>query len=88
LEAIGVQVAKKDVKFLMANGQAITRDIGYAIIRVDEFGTVDEVVFGKKGDLKLLGLRTLEGFASESIRANRNWSLPGRFRRHEKKMVR
>jgi predicted aspartyl protease len=64
LETIGVQVAKKDIQFLMANGQTITRDIGYAIIRVDEFETVDEVVFGKKGDLKLLGARTLEGFAA------------------------
>jgi len=64
LETIGVQVAKKDIQFLMANGQTITRDIGYAIIRVNEFETVDEVVFGKKGDLKLLGARTLEGFAA------------------------
>jgi len=64
LETIGVQVAKKDIQFLMANGQTITRDIGYAIIRVNEFETVEEVVFGKKGDLKLLGARTLEGFAA------------------------
>ncbi|NUO79162.1 hypothetical protein HUU05_03725 [candidate division KSB1 bacterium] len=64
LKTIGVQVSKKDVPFLMANGQPITRDIGYAIIRVEEFETVDEVVFAKKGDLKLLGSRTLEGFAA------------------------
>jgi len=63
LETIGVQVAKKDVPFVMANGQSI-RDVGYAIIRVDEFETVDEVVFAKAGDLKLLGARTLEGFAA------------------------
>lgn len=64
LETIGVQVAKKDVSFVMANGQTITRDVGYAIIRVDGFETVDEVVFAKTGDLKLLGARTLEGFAA------------------------
>jgi len=64
LETIGRQVAKKDIQFLMVNGQTITRDIGYAIIRVNEFKTVDEVVFGKKRDLKLLGARTLEGFAA------------------------
>lgn len=64
LETIGVQVAKKDVPFVMANGQTITRDVGYAIIRVDGFETVDEVVFAKTGDLKLLGARTLEGFAA------------------------
>ncbi|MEW6095542.1 MAG: hypothetical protein AB1567_03310 [bacterium] len=48
----------------MANGKIITRDIGYAVIKVDGFETVDEVVFGRKGDLKLLGSRTLEGFAA------------------------
>lgn len=64
LKTIGVQVTKKDVAFLMANGRPITRDIGYAIIRVEEFETVDEVVFARKGDLKLLGSRTLEGFAA------------------------
>jgi len=64
LETIGVQVAKKDVPFVMANGQTITRDVGYVIIRVDGFETVDEVVFAKTGDLKLLGARTLEGFAA------------------------
>ncbi len=64
LKTIGIQVTKKDVPFLMANGQPITRDIGYAIIKVESFETVDEVVFAKKSDLKLLGSRTLEGFAA------------------------
>jgi predicted aspartyl protease len=62
LKAGGICVRKKDVTFLMANGQPITRDIGYAIIRCEKFETVDEVVFGKPGDLRLLGARTLEGF--------------------------
>ena len=48
----------------MANGQTITRDIGYAIVRCNGFETVDEVVFAKRGDLRLLGSRTLEGFAA------------------------
>ena len=55
---------KKDVPFIMANGQKITRDVGYAIIRCKEFETVDEVVFGREGDPRLLGSRTLEGFAA------------------------
>jgi len=42
----------------------VTRDIGYAIIRCDDFETIDEVVFGKEGDLALLGSRTLEGFGA------------------------
>jgi predicted aspartyl protease len=62
LERIGVARKKRDVPFLTADGRQITRDMGYAIIRVEDLETVDEVVFGKPGDLKLLGARTLEGF--------------------------
>ncbi|MCI0485781.1 MAG: retroviral-like aspartic protease family protein [Blastocatellia bacterium] len=61
LEKIGVEREKKDVTFIMANGQRITRSVGFAIIRLDEYFTVDEVVFAEKGDLLLLGARTLEG---------------------------
>jgi predicted aspartyl protease len=45
----------------MANGELITRSVGFAIVRVGEHFTVDEVVFAEKGDLLLLGARTLEG---------------------------
>lgn len=62
LRKAGVRPAKKDLTFLMANGQPVTRSTGYAILRVAEFETVDEVVFGLPGDLPLLGSRTLEGF--------------------------
>jgi len=61
LERLGVGREKKDVPFLMANGQQITRSVGFAIIRLDKYFTVDEVVFAEKGDLLLLGARTLEG---------------------------
>ena len=61
LEKIGVEREKKDVPFVMANGQKITRTVGFAIIRYDKYFTVDEVVFAEKGDLPLLGARTLEG---------------------------
>ncbi len=47
----------------MANGQKITRSVGFAIVRVDKHFTVDEVVFAEKGDLLLLGARTLEGLS-------------------------
>ena len=59
-----IAVSKKDVSFIMANGQSITRHIGYAILRCQDFETVDEVVFGREGDLRLLGSRTLEGFGA------------------------
>ena len=45
----------------MANGQQMTRSVGFAIIRLDKFFTVDEVVFAEKGDFLLLGARPLEG---------------------------
>jgi predicted aspartyl protease len=64
LRKAGVRVAKKDLAFVMANGTAISRATGYAILRVGEFETVDEVVFGQAGDLTLLGARTLEGFGA------------------------
>lgn len=64
LRRADVVVKKKDVPVQMANGQTITRSMGYAIIRAGGFETVDEVVFGQEGDLPLLGARTLEGFGA------------------------
>ena len=61
LDRIGVKPEKKDVGFVMANGTSITRRVGFAIIRLDKYFTIDEVVFGEPGDLSLLGARTLEG---------------------------
>lgn len=64
LARVGVTVRKRDVPFVMANGVTITRDVGYAVLRVNGFETVDEVVFAHPGDMKLLGSRTLEGFGA------------------------
>jgi predicted aspartyl protease len=61
LERIGIDREKKDVALVMANGQQITRSVGFAIIRLDKHFTVDEVVFAERGDLLLLGARSLEG---------------------------
>jgi predicted aspartyl protease len=61
LERLGIAREKKDVRFVMANGQEITRSVGFAIIRHGAFFTIDEVVFGEPGDLDLLGARTLDG---------------------------
>lgn len=62
LQSLRIDIRKKDQAFLMANGQQISRDVGYAILRCNGFETVDEVVFAQPGDLQLLGARTLEGF--------------------------
>ena len=61
LERLGIRREKKDVLMVMANGQQVTRSVGFAIIRLDKFFTIDEVVFAEEGDLLLLGARTLEG---------------------------
>lgn len=61
LDKLDIEREKKDLPFVMANGQQITCSVGFAIIRLDKFFTIDEVVFAEKGDLLLLGARTLEG---------------------------
>jgi predicted aspartyl protease len=61
LETIGVTREKKDLRFVMANGNVVTRSVGFAIIRVGKEFTIDEVVFAEPGDMALLGARTLEG---------------------------
>ena len=61
LESIGVAREKMNLRFVMANGEMITRSAGFAILRVPEGFTIDEVVFAEPGDLSLLGARTLEG---------------------------
>jgi hypothetical protein len=77
LYQIGVVVAKKDLPFLMANAQVITRSTGYALLRASGFETVDEVVFGQPGDLALLGARTLEGFGAAVDPSNRRLVAAG-----------
>jgi len=61
LGRIGIRREKKDVASVLANGQQVTLSVGFAIIRLDKFFTIDEVVFGEPSDLQLLGARTLEG---------------------------
>ena len=61
LEKIAVTREKKDIRFVMANGEVITRSVGFAIVHIGKNFTIDEVVFAEPGDLILLGARTLEG---------------------------
>ena len=61
LEKIGVVREKKDLRFVMANGEVVTRSVGFAILRVGKNFTIDEVVFAEARDQTLLGARTLEG---------------------------
>ena len=61
LAQIGIEAEKRSQRFVMANGDRIERSIGFAVIRVGENLTTDEVVFAQAGDSQLLGVRTLEG---------------------------
>ena len=61
LRQIGVKREKKDYTFVIANGQQIARPVGFAIIRVGDALTIDEVIFGEPGDLQILGARSLGG---------------------------
>jgi predicted aspartyl protease len=61
LERIGIAREKKDFTFVMANGQHVTRSVGFAVVHAGGTFTVDEVVFAQPGDAALLGARTLEG---------------------------
>ena len=60
LEQIKVKPEKRQA-FQMANGQWVYRDVGYAVVRVGQRETIDEIVFAEKGDYVLLGARALEG---------------------------
>jgi len=77
LEAIGIERRKKDLQFQLANGQVVTRSVGYAVLRVDKAETVDEVVFAQRGDLQLLGARAgrtepASGFTPEEAGGRRS----------------
>jgi predicted aspartyl protease len=61
MTAIGVEPRRKRT-FVPATKEVVERDVGYAVLTAEGFETVDEVVFAKKNDLCLLGVRTLEGF--------------------------
>lgn len=63
LTEIGLKPRRKRV-FITADGKRLTRHIGYAVLRVGDFETIDEVVFAEKGDMTLLGVRTIEGFSA------------------------
>jgi predicted aspartyl protease len=60
LEDLAIEPQKR-VRFEMANGDVIERDVGFAVVYASGTKTVDEVVFGELGDLVLLGARTLQG---------------------------
>jgi len=61
LEEIGVTVEKKCQRLRTASGQPVIRSVGFAILRIGDSFTIDEVVFAESGDDPVLGARTLDG---------------------------
>ena len=60
LESLGIDRIKV-WHFRQANGTVLARWTGGVLVRVAGIETLDEVVFGKSGDLILLGAHSLEG---------------------------
>jgi len=61
LASVGITQRRKRI-FATARQQKVEREVGYAILSAEGYETNDEVVFAEPGDMRLLGVRTLEGF--------------------------
>ncbi len=64
LKALGIKPTGKR-KFHQASGRAILRRIGEARFRVGKLASISPVIFGRKNDLPLLGVVTLEALGLE-----------------------
>lgn len=60
LESLGL-TPERVVEFVTTDGRQIERGVGFANIYAEDTSTPDIVVFAERGDLILLGARTLEG---------------------------
>lgn len=60
LESLGITPERKQ-RFVVADGRAIERDIGFAIVHAGGTNAPDLVVFAEPGDFVLLGAHSLEG---------------------------
>jgi len=60
LESIGIAPERKQ-GFLVADGRAIERELGVAIVHAGGTWAPDFVVFAERGDMILLGAHSLEG---------------------------
>ena len=60
LDSLGISPKRKQ-RFIVADGRAIERDIGFAIVHAGGTNAPDLVVFAEPGDMTLLGAHSLEG---------------------------
>jgi len=84
LERIGIRREKKDIAFVLANGQQVTRSVGFAIIRLDKFFTIDEVVFAEPNDPNSLGRGHLKVSIYPLSQPREDLWLRGLFRQHRR----
>ena len=59
LESVGIDKVRS-VMFVLADGRRAARQVGDAVVTVNEDSTPCRVVFGESGDAALLGLTVLE----------------------------
>ncbi len=59
LRTLGIKAYKK-TSFILANGDAIERDVGTGHFVYKSYQGAAPIVFGEKGDIALLGATTLE----------------------------
>jgi predicted aspartyl protease len=71
-EKLGIKREKKDLAFVMANGQVITRSVGFAIVRVEKAFTVDEWFLPRKVTCSYWEREAWKDSISRSILARRN----------------
>lgn len=76
LETMSI-VREEIVRFRMADGSVVERDMGYAILHAGGARIPDAVVFGLPGDLPLLGARTIEGLNFKVDLANKEFVAAG-----------
>ena len=60
LESLSIRVERR-LRFRLADGSVVDREIGYAIVHAAGTATADDIVFAEAGDTVLLGARSLEG---------------------------
>jgi predicted aspartyl protease len=60
LESLGL-TPERVVEFVTTDGRQIERGVGFANVHAEGTSTPDIVVFAERGDLILLGARTVEG---------------------------
>ena len=60
LESLGIR-AERTQRFVVADGRALERPVGFAIVHAGGTNAPDLVVFAEAGDMVLLGARSLEG---------------------------